>query len=442
MSAGADDGANTGAGNGMFRSLAHRNFRLFMGGQLVSQCGTWLTNIAQVLLVLHLTDDSGVAVGALLACQYVPMLLLGAWAGVITDRTDKRRLLLVVQTCSMGQSFVMAALAFMDRPPLAAIYVTALAGGVAVAFDSPARRTIVTEMVPTSDLPNAISLNSAVITGSRIFGPALAGLLVQTVGYGWCFTIDGFSYLAVIISLWAINVSELTRSPAAEREKGMIRQGLRYAWSESNLRVPLVIATVVGVLSYNFQVILPLFVTQSIDSSESAFTLMYTFISVGSVIGALVSAKRTTVTIRTVAASSALFGTAIGVFALSPDVAVAFAFAVFIGFASMMFNTSVTAIVQIEAAPSMRGRVLALQGIVFLGSTPIGGPIMGVISDFANPRIAFAVGAVAGLGAAAWGLTVDRRSTPVDGERPSTAAEPAGGHPEMSVSGSDGEEIR
>src|SRR4249919_3339729 len=169
-----------------FRSLRSRNFRLFFGGQLISQVGNWMTLVAQTLLVLSLTD-SGIALGMLAVAQFGPVLILGPWAGLVADRSDKRRLLLVVQSVAMLQSFALAALAFSGNPPVWSIYLVALVGGVTIAFDNPARRAVVTEMVPESDVQNAVSLNSALMTSSRVIGPALAGLLVATVGFGWCF---------------------------------------------------------------------------------------------------------------------------------------------------------------------------------------------------------------------------------------------------------------
>ena len=182
-----------------FRSFSVRNFRLFFGGQLISQVGNWLTLVAQTLLVLKLTD-SGYALGLLAAAQFGPVLLFGAYTGLVADRSDKRRLLMIVQAFAMVQSFGLAVLGFMAHPPLAAIYAVAAFSGIATAFDNPARRSFVVEMVPEENLNNAVSLNSALMTGSRVFGPALAGLLVTTVGFGWCFLLDAISYLPVILA--------------------------------------------------------------------------------------------------------------------------------------------------------------------------------------------------------------------------------------------------
>src|ERR687885_2027594 len=202
-----------------FRALRTRNFRLFFVGQLISNSGNWLTMVALTLLVLHLTG-SGVAVGALAACQFGPILLLSPFAGLVADRSNKLRLLKSTQIGEMCQSLVLAGLAFMHHPPLAAFYVTALAGGCLLAFDNPVRRSFVTEMVPKEDVANAVTLYSALVNSSRIFGPALAGLLVVTVGFGWCFTLDAASYLAVLAALWMMRTGELRAVPVTPRGKG------------------------------------------------------------------------------------------------------------------------------------------------------------------------------------------------------------------------------
>lgn len=391
-----------------FASLRIRNFRLFFAGQIVSQTGTWSGMVAQTLLVLHLTD-SGVALGFLAAAQFGPVLLLGAWAGVVADRSDKRRLLLIVQSLAMVQSFAMGALAFMGSPPLAAIYAVALAGGVLTAFDNPTRRSFVVEMVPRSHINNAVSLNSALMTGSRVVGPALAGVLVMTVGFGWTFVIDGLSYSAVLVGLAMMRRSELHPSPALERAKGQVREGLRYARSVPQLWMPLVMMAVIGTLAFNFQVVVPLFVTEDLGGSDQTFTLLFSVLSLGSLVGALVVARRTGTTVQRVGVTAIAFGVSMALLAVAPGQAFAFVVGPLIGMASIAFMTASTSLVQTEAAPEMRGRVLALQAMVFLGSTPIGGPIVGWIAEHLGARYALAVGAVACLGAGAWGVVVARR---------------------------------
>lgn len=392
-----------------FRSMHVRNFRLFFTGQLISQVGNWLTLVAQTLLVLKLTDN-GVALGALAAAQFGPVLIIGPWAGLIADRSDKRKLLLIVQSIAMAQSFVLAGLAFSGHPPVLAIYAVALVGGVTVAFDNPARRAFVVEMVPEADMHNAVSLNSALMTSSRVVGPALAGFLVATVGFGWCFLVDAISYIAVLAGLWKMRTSELRPSPVTIRAKGQVRAGLRYAQSIPALWVPLVMMAVVGTLSYNFQTVFPLFATRDLHGSGTTFTVLFSVVSVGALIGALATARRTSISVRAVALAALAYGAAMTLMALAPNQAVAYVVGVLLGVASIAFLTASTSIVQIESAPEMRGRVLALQAMLFLGSTPIGGPIVGWVSQQYGARYAIGLGAAAAFGAGAWGLAKARHS--------------------------------
>jgi MFS family permease len=392
-----------------FRSMQIRNFRLFFSGQLISQIGNWLTLIAQTLLVLELTD-SGVALGLLAAVQFGPVLLFGAFAGLIADRSDKRTLLITVQTFAMAQSFALGALAFMDHPPVWAIYVLAAFGGMATAFDNPARRSFVVEMVPEQDITNAVSLNSALMTGSRVIGPALGGILVATVGFGWAFWADGLSYIAVIAGLRMMDPSKLRTAPIQPRGKGQVRAGLRYALSVPELRVPLIMMAVIGTLAFNFQTVLPLFATRDLSGSELTFSLLMSVLSVGSLVGALAAARRKDLSVHFVSVTAAAFGASMLLLALSPNQPVAFAVGVVMGLTSITFMTTSTAIVQLRADPMMRGRVLSLQAIVFLGSTPIGGPVVGAISERFGARYGLGLGAIAAIAAGAYGLVTVRRS--------------------------------
>jgi MFS family permease len=403
-----------------FRSLRVRNFRLFFGGQLISQVGNWLTFVAQTLLVLHLTG-SGVAVGVLTACQFAPVLVLGAWTGLVADRSNKRRLLIIVQTLAMLQSFALAALAFTGAPVIA-VYAVALLGGVTIAFDNPARRAFVVEMVPLADVQNAVSLNSALMTSARIVGPALAGLLAATVGYGWCFTVDALSYIAVIVSLWMMNPAEIRSSTPEPRAKGQVRAGLRYARSVPDLWIPLLMMAIIGTLSYNFQVVVALFARDTFHGTDMTFTLLFSALAVGSLIGALGTARRHSIEIRHVVVGATAFGAAMCVFAMSPSLVFAFPIAVAVGSASMIFMTASTAIVQVRSDPVMRGRVLALQAIVFLGSTPIGGPLLGIVCDAFGARAGLFLGGIAALGAAAWGGQAERHAHQEADARPGLRA--------------------
>jgi len=387
---------------GTFRSLRLRNFRLFFGGQLISQIGNWLTLIAQALLVLKLTD-SGIALGLLAACQFGPVLFLGAWAGLVADRSDKRKLLIIVQVFAMAQSFALAAIAFMHSPPVAAIYIIAIFGGVATAFDNPARRAFVVEMVPEVDVQNAVSLNSAMMTGSRIVGPALAGLLIHSVGYGWTFAADGISYIAVIVGLALMRTSELRPHTPSPRGKGQVREGFRYVRRMPELFVPLVMMAIVGTFAFNFQTVMPLLVKRTLHGDDTTFTLIYSVISVGSLIGALLSARRSTIEIRDIVRAALAFGVSMMLLALAPNVLAACLIGLLMGVGSITFMTTSTAIVQLRADPSMRGRVLALQAIVFLGSTPIGGPVLGWVCQQYGARTGVMVGGVSGVVAAFYG---------------------------------------
>ena len=394
--------------NTTFRSLEIRNFRLFFAGQAVSQIGSWMRMVAMALLVLELTD-SGVAVGVLTAFQFLPVLVIGPWAGLIADRSDKRKLLLIVQTCLMGQSFALTALAAMGDPPIAAIYAVALVGGVATAMDNPARRSFVVEMVPESHVQNAVSLNTALMTGSRIFGPALAGLLVSTVGYTWCFLGDGVSYVAVLIGLWLMRTEELRPPPLAVRARGQVRAGMRYVRATPDLWIPLVMMTVVGTLAFNFSVVLPLFVTRALDGSPAQFTLLFSALSAGSMVGALWSARRSVVRLRHIVVATLAFGITMLALSAVPNLGTAFPVAVLLGLASVVFMTTSTTMLQLRAEPSMRGRVLALQAMVFLGSTPIGGPIVGLVSEELGSRAGLVLGGLACLVASAYGAVAGRR---------------------------------
>ncbi len=415
-----------------FRSLQVRNFRFFFAGQSVSQIGNWLTLIAQNLLVLRLTG-SGLAVGALAAAQFGPLLVFGAFAGLIADRSDKRKLLLVVQSLAMLQSLCLAGLAFMDQPPLAAIYVVAVFGGFTVAFDNPARRSFVVEMVPHDHINNAVSLNSALMTGARVVGPALAGLLVTTVGFGWAFLLDGLSYVAVLVCLGKMDPAQLRPAPETGRGRGQVRAGLRYARSIPELWIPLVMMAVIGTLAFNFQTVLPLLATRDLGGGEVTFTLLMSLISLGSLMGALATARRETISVRTVSMAAVAFGLALALLTVAPTTGIALLVGVVVGIASISFMTASTAIVQMRADPAMRGRVLALQAIVFLGSTPIGGPIVGAIAEAAGARYSLALGALATIAAGAFGLSSVRRGRVDIASRPVESVPAPVGGPEPTL---------
>ncbi|MDQ3354726.1 MAG: MFS transporter [Actinomycetota bacterium] len=409
--AAAPDGADTAgtADTGMFRSLRVRNFRLFFLGQSVSQAGTWVQMIAQTLLVLKLTN-SGVALGLVTACQFLPILLLGPWAGLVADRVDKRRLMLATQSTMMVLAFTLGLLTITGHVGVVQVYLLAALTGVANAFDNPTRRSFVTQMVPTDHVANAVSLTSALMTGSRIAGPALAGLLITTVGHGWCFLLNGATFVAVLIGLARMDTSDLRMSPLLPRGKGQVREGLRYVQAHPELRTPLLMVAVVGTLAFNFQVLVPLLATRTLEGDAGTYTLLSSLMSAGSLGGSLFVARRTSIDLRLIVAACAAFGMATAVFSISPNLAVALVAIVAVGATGLAFMSSCMTVIQLRSDAVMLGRVNALYTMVFLGSTPIGGPIAGWVAEHLGIRAGLGMGAAATLAAAAWGWHLLRDS--------------------------------
>ena len=405
-----------------FRSLQHRNFRIFFITQGISFTGTWLQLAAQIILVYRLTD-SGTALGLLTAIQFAPTLLLGAWAGVVIDRHDKRRIMTVTSSAMLGAAAVLAVLVLTDRATVGVVYALAAVLGLANTFDNPARRTLVNDLVPAEALVNAIGLNSTLITSARIIGPALAGGLIATVGIGWCFALNAASFVPVLLGLRRMDGATFRSKPVA-RAKGQLRAGLRYAMSVDDLRLPLLLMAVVGTLSFNFAVLLPLLAERDLGGSDVSYTVLTSFFGLGSLIGSLRMARRDTIDIRYLGQSALLLGLASGALAFSPSIPVAAAILVLAGYAGIGVLSGGNAVLQIAAAPEMRGRVLALYTVVFLGSTPIGGPIAGWSAQRFGTPTGILIGAVAAVAA---GLAViaflHRRAGAA--ERLATRADPA-----------------
>lgn len=391
-----------------FSSLRHRNFRLYFIGQLVSNTGNWLTNVALTLLVLKITG-SGLRVGVLAACQYGPMMVLSPYAGAIADRFSKRRSLIITQTLEMAQSIGLAILAFLPQPPLVALYALALAGGMFLAFDNPLRRSFVSEMVGREDLPNAIVLYSTIVNGSRIFGPTLAGVLIVAVGYGWCFLLDAASYLAVLTCLFLMRERELHRPDTVAERKGAVRAGLRYLLDTPPLWISFMMLAIVGTLSYNFNVTLPIFVIRVLHSSERTYTLLYSTFSVGAVVCSLFIAHRGLTRMRHIILGAALLGVAMLLLAPVSSVTLAVPVIFAIGMASILYMTATTAIAQVESKREMHGRVLALQTVLIGGPMAVGGPILGWLADTFGSRSPIVLGGIAALAAAALGSWASRR---------------------------------
>jgi len=394
-----------------FQSLATYNFRLFFIGQLISNTGNQLTNVALILFVLKL-GHSGLAVGALVACQFGPLVVLSAWAGAVADRTDKRRALLVTQSLEMAQSATLAVLAFLPHPPLAVLYALALAGGALLAFDNPLRRSFVPEMVREHDLPNAVVLYSTIVALSQVSGPALAAVLVATVGFGWCFVLDAVTYLAVIACLIMMREGQLFRQRPKARTGREVREGLAYVASVPRLWISFAMFACVGVFSFNLRVALPLLVTRSLHGTGVAFAMVYATMSSGAVIGTLVVAHKRLVELRHVVVGALAVGCAMLLLSVMPSVPAAVLAAFFVGAATVVYMTASTTIAQVDTRRDMHGRVLALQTALIGGTALVGGPIVGQIADLAGGRAPIAVGGVVCLFAAGLGELGRRRFSP------------------------------
>lgn len=417
------------AGN-TFRSLRNHNFRLFFSGQLISQTGTWLEAVAITWLMLKLTN-SGLALGLVMAARFGPLLILGPWGGVLSDRLDRQKLMLATQVCFASIALVETVLVLTDNVSETVFYVFVTFFGVLTAIDSPARRAFVVELVETEDVPNAVGLNSALMTGARTIGPAIAGALIAGPGIKWCFIVNALSYLFVIGALLKLDRSKFRSSPRIAKAKGQLVEGFRYVWRTPNLMLPLVLATVIGTLAFNYQVTLPLLAERDLSGDAGTFTLLYAVMSLGSVAGALAVARRTEIDIRFLLVGGTGMAVATMALALAPTTPLALAAALPLGFMSFLVISGCNAMAQLQADPAMRGRVLALFSMVFLGSTPIGGPIVGWISEELSPRAGLAVGGIATALVTAWVARhlrqTARRSSADD---PAGSVDPAGAQPD------------
>lgn len=389
-----------------FRSLKYRNARLFLFGLLLSNVGTWVQFTAVAILVDRLTGRT-TALGVLTALQFLPMLFLGAYAGAVADQHDRRKMALLTQGGMAVQAVALAIFDLTGTINIGIIYVLTFALGVVMAFDNPARRGFVTELVPEEDIANAISLNTAVMTGSRIFGPATAALLVGPLGTGWLFSINAFSFVAILGSLFLIDKSALYAATQAKKGGTPVRDGLRYIRDTPTLYIPFLVFTVVAMFGFNHNVVFPRMSTE-IWGSETWFGWVLTTMSIGSLLGALLTASRQLVTLRWMIANGLLLGLAGLALAFSGEVWLALPLAIPFGLGGAGFVTSMNAITQQVCPPDMRSRVLALTAVAFLGSYPIGGPITGLVGDYVSLEWSLGYGAVISLAAVLvlvwWGL--------------------------------------
>ncbi|MDQ3945464.1 MAG: MFS transporter, partial [Actinomycetota bacterium] len=357
-----------------FRSLRLRNFRLFFLGQGVSMVGTWMQSVALVWLVLDRTG-SGVALGITTALQFAPVLVLSPFTGLAADRLDKRRLFLFTQAAAGLQAAAMAVLVLTGTETIPLIYALTFIFGVVTALDQPVRRALVVELVDEPQVPNAVGLNSALMTGSRVVGPAVAGVLIAGAGVGWCFAVNAASYVAVLTAILRMDHLPLRTPVPAARARGQVREGFVYAWRTPEVRLPIALVAVVSTFAFNFPVLLPLLADRTLHGGASAFSLLYSVMSVGSLAGALLVARRRRIEGRWLAWAAVAYGGALTLLAAAPTLPLAVAAAVPVGLAAVLLLSGANSSIQLSAAPAMRGRVNALFAMVFLGSTPLGGPL-------------------------------------------------------------------
>jgi MFS family permease len=379
-----------------FASLQIPNYRRFFKGQLVSISGNWMQTVAELWLILTLTG-SGVAVGATTALQFVPMLLFGAFGGLLADRVAKRRLLLVTQTLHAVPPLAMFALAVSGQIEPWMVFALVFARGTVNAIDYPTRQAFVMEMVGGERVVNAVSLNSVMVHTSRVLGPAVAGILIATVGVEPCFLLNAASFGVMVWALAAMNEDEIDAAEVVPRERGAVRAALSYVRATPDLWIPLALMGIVGTLGFNFQAILPLLAKFTFDGGPSAYAALVCTMAVGAVVGALTIGARGRVSPGLLAGAAIGFGSLSLLAAGAPTLALELVVLAPLGAATVTLAASVNSALQLASEPRMRGRVMALYSIVFLGTTPIGGPLAGWLSEAIDPRAALVMAGLAGI---------------------------------------------
>lgn len=387
------------AGRTTFAALAVPNYRLYFTGQSISLVGTWMQTTAQAWLVLSLTN-SATDLGYVIALQTLPILLLGPYGGVIADRVDKRRLMVLLQALMGVQALVLGLLTVLHVVRLWEVAVLAVVLGLNNTFENPARQAFVLEMVGSHHLRNAVTLNSVTVNAARAVGPAIAGVLIATVGVGTCFLANAASFVAVVASLMVMDRSALSPSPPASRARGQLREGLTYVKSHRDLLVPLVMMAMVGMLTYEFQVTLPVLAKHTFHGGAEAYGFMTAAMGIGAVVGGLFTAARGSTGTRPLVIASFGFGVATLFAGLAPLLWLELVALALVGWGSVSFLALGNSTLQLNAEASMRGRVMALWAVAFLGSTPIGGPVIGWVIHESNARVGLLVGAATCLVAA------------------------------------------
>ncbi len=377
----------------------------------VSMTGSWMQATAQAWLVLTLSGSASV-LGLIVALQALPVLLIGPYAGVIADRVDRRRLLTILQAMMGLLAAVLAALALAGVVAVWHVAILAVLLGLGHAFEQPARQAFIHQIVGKSLIRNAVTLNSVMVNAARAVGPAVAGVILTLVGAGWCFAINAVSFVAVVASLIALDSTKITQETPVPRAKGQLREGIRYVRGIPSLWIPLATMALVGTLAYNFPVTLTAAADFVFDGGPQALGFMTSAMGVGAVVGGLVVAARGTIGLRPLTLAAFGFGITIAAAALAPDLITAICALFLVGWLSVTFMSTGNATLQLNAEPQMRGRVMALWSVAFMGSTPIGGPLIGAVIEATNPRVGLGVGAAACLAAALLALVADRRSRP------------------------------
>jgi MFS family permease len=394
-----------------FAALAIPNYRRYIAGQSVSLIGTWMQMAAQSWLVLSLTG-SATTLGVIVALQTLPVLLLGPYGGVVADRIDKRRLMVILQIAMGVQALILGVLTVSGSVRLWEIGVLAALLGLNNAFENPARQAFMLELVGGESLRNAVTLNSVLVNVARVIGPAVAGVLIATVGEGPCFLANAASFAAVVASLVTLDHSAIAPSPPSGREPGQLREGLRYIRRTPELGVPLAMMALAGALAYEFQVTLPVMARQGLHVGATGFGFMTAAMGVGAVVGGLFVANRGRTGLPTLVLAASAFGVVLLLASLAPNLPTELVALALAGGASISFMSTGNSTLQLAAAPSMRGRVMSLWFVAFQGSTPIGGPIVGWVMAQAGARAGLGLGGVTCLLTALLGLLALRRLTP------------------------------
>jgi predicted MFS family arabinose efflux permease len=385
----------------MFRSLSQRNYRRYAIGHASSVIGTWMQRIGQDWLVLELSG-SAVALGIMMMFQFLPVLLLGVWGGVVVDRVDTRRLLMATQATQALLAAALAAFTLTGTVTLPVVYALAAGLGLVTVLDNPARQSFVAELVDSDDIVNAQSLNSMINNVGRLVGPALAGMLIVLTGVGITFVLNAVSFLAVLVGLLRMDRSALHPRARAMRGRGQAGEGLRYVWKHPELRATVILVAIVSVFAHNTRVIFPILATDVFEGNATTYGWLTAALGIGAVVGALGSAAMTVVTWARLLGLTAAFAATNVAVALSPTLAVGLVAIVLLGLATIQVNTLARTILLMGSSPEMQGRVMAIHAMVFLGGTPIGAPLAGLLCELWGARIAMVVaGAACLLGAAA-----------------------------------------